>query len=105
MVNYIPENTPFYPTDHCGVLRVRDSNILPRYLSKALENAGAEIKFSRSYRASIERVKNLSIPVPPIGEQKNFITQIKPLEDAISELYIGLEEVEAKRKTILDKYL
>lgn len=105
MVNYIPENTPFYPTDHCGVLRVKDNDILPRYLSKALESAGSEIKFSRSYRASIERVKNLSIPVPPVDEQENVIVQIKPLEDAISKLYVDLEEVETKRKTILSKYL
>ena len=105
MVNYIPENTPFYPTDHCGVLRVKDNDILPRYLSKALESAGSEIKFSRSYRASIERIKNLSIPVPPVDEQENVIVQIKPLEDAISKLYVDLEEVETKRKTILSKYL
>ena len=105
MVNYIPENTPFYPTNHCGVLRVKDNDILPRYLSKALESAGSEIKFSRSYRASIERIKNLSIPVPPVDEQENVIVQIKPLEDAISKLYVDLEEVETKRKTILSKYL
>ena len=30
---------------------------------------------------------------------------IKPLEDAISKLYVDLEEVETKRKTILSKYL
>ena len=105
MVNYIPEDTPFYPTHHCGVLRVKDNDILPRYLSKALESEGAEIKFSKNYRTSIERVKNLSIPVPSVDEQKNVIVQIKPLEDAISKLYVDLEEVEARRKTILGKYL
>ncbi len=105
MVNYIPEDTPFDPTHHCGVLRVKDNDILPRYLSKALESEGAEIKFSKNYRTSIERVKNLSIPVPSVDEQKNVIVQIKPLEDAISKLYVDLEEVEARRKTILGKYL
>ena len=29
MVNIIPKNQPFYPTDHCGVLRIKNNN---RYL-------------------------------------------------------------------------
>lgn len=38
MVNYIEKHKPFYPTDHCGVMRVKSEDINPRYLTWALEN-------------------------------------------------------------------
>lgn len=28
MVNYIQEGKEFYPTDHCGVLRIKDTSIM-----------------------------------------------------------------------------
>lgn len=37
MVNYMPAGYPFYPTDHCGVLRVDTGIIHPRYLAFVLE--------------------------------------------------------------------
>ena len=40
MVNYIPENTPFYPTDHCGVIRVNNKEIHPKYLAWVLNLEG-----------------------------------------------------------------
>ncbi|MBN1637556.1 MAG: N-6 DNA methylase, partial [Ignavibacteriales bacterium] len=36
MVNYMPANKPFYPTDHCGVVRVKNDVVHPRYLAWVL---------------------------------------------------------------------
>lgn len=105
MVNYIPENEPFYPTDHCGVLRIKVDDINPRYMARALELAGHKVRFSRSYRASIERIQGIRIPLPPITEQQQIISQIEPIENQILDLeksIMGLksERVDVFRKSI-----
>lgn len=105
MVNYIPEGTPFYPTDHCGILRVKTKDLLPRYISKALENEGVEIKFSRNFRPSIKRVKDISIPVPSIDKQKETIAQIEPIEQQITQLDARFTEIEMSKEKIISKYL
>ena len=79
MVNYIKENQPFYPTDYCGVLRVKGNDINPRYLTWLLDKAGQEVHFSRNHRASIDRIKGLSVTVPTIQEQNNIVDKIEKL--------------------------
>ena len=51
MVNLLPAGMPFYPTDHCGVLRIKTDEIVPKYMALALEYEGKLQKFSRSNRA------------------------------------------------------
>ena len=52
MVNMIPSNTPFYPTDHCGVLRIKTDDVLPKYMTYLLQKEGERVGFNRSYRMS-----------------------------------------------------
>lgn len=72
MTNYIQENIPFYPTDHCGVLRCLDGSMNTIYLSYALYEAGKEVNFSRQIRASIDRIKDLTISAPDIATQNQI---------------------------------
>ena len=60
MVNIIPANKPFYPTDHCGVLRIKTDDIIPKYMALALQVEGEFERFSRSNRASTQRIANFS---------------------------------------------
>lgn len=106
MVNTIDKDIPFYPTDHCGVLRLNDnSKLLENYVAYALNKQGAEYGFSRSKRASIDRIETIKIPVPDIEEQKKIITKVLPLETEIAKLQKEIEEIPAKKQAILDKYL
>ena len=58
MVNHLKKDISFYPTDHCGVIRVKQKNIVePKYLAWALKEVGEEQRFSRSNRASTARIK------------------------------------------------
>lgn len=66
MTSYLPSDMPFYPTDHCGVLRCKNSEVNPRYLAHILEVEGRKMGFSRSYRASIDRVHGIAFTVPDI---------------------------------------
>lgn len=96
MVNLIPADVPFYPTDHCGVLRVKTDDIIPKYLAVALEVEGTFEKFSRSNRASVQRIKSLTIQIPEDKEKQQAIvdavndldSQIKDLNATVSSLYI-----------------
>ena len=76
MVNYIEKEKPFYPTDHCGVLRIKGKEIHPRYLTWVLGRAGKEVRFSRNHRASIDRIKGLSIKAPTLELQKQLVEKM-----------------------------
>lgn len=105
MVNYIAKDKPFYPTDHCGVLRVKTDEIHPKYLRFALEQEGTEKRFSRSNRASTERIKALTIKTPSIDEQRIFVEKIERLEIEIVEAQKIIESAKDKKEKILKEYL
>lgn len=85
MVNFIPSNQPFYPTDHCGVLRVKANDINPRYLAFALQQEGRKMRFNRNNRAAILRIESLKISIPPIDVQNEFADMVEKSEKRISE--------------------
>ena len=76
MVNCYAKEQPFYPTDHCGVLRVLTDKVNPRYMAHVLETEGSKMKFSRSYRASIDRVEGISFTVPDIDVQNTAVEKV-----------------------------
>lgn len=106
MVNYLQADRPFYPTDHCGVIKVLDENvILPKYLVYPLLKAGEHERFSRANRASTERIKALTIRIPSIDIQKNTVTKVIEIENEINTLKQKMEECKYQKQVILDKYL
>lgn len=122
MVNIMPANKPFYPTDHCGVLRIKTDDILPKYMALALQVEGEFERFSRSNRASTQRIANLIIQVPSIGEQQKIVGEIEAIDKKIAdEQTIIIEQSEkvkskfdakkriailiAERNSLIDKYL
>lgn len=105
MVGFMPSGKAFYPTDHCGVLRVKTENIQAKILAFGLENEGRKVGFRREYRASLERVRNLQIPLPPIESQKQIINAISKIEEKISLMDSSLEGLEGKKSKILKSAL
>lgn len=105
MVNTIPANMPFYPTDHCGVLRIKTNDILPKYMAFLLQKAGERVGFSRSYMASIDRIEGLTVEVAPIEEQRKAVAQVEQYESEIRKAQAIMDGCAARKKAILDKYL
>jgi restriction endonuclease S subunit len=106
MVNHLEKNIPFYPTDHCGVIRVlEDEKIEPKYLSWVLEQVGNEQRFSRANRASTARIKVLSVKAPDYEFQKDIVSKIKVLETKLKENDIIINSAKSKKEEILRKYL
>ena len=105
MVNILPEGFEFYPTDHCGVLIVDKDIINPRYMAHALEKEGQTIGFSRSHRASVDRIKSINIYAPNIELQNTEMERVYKLEEKIKELEESQIDLNKEISVILDKYL
>ena len=105
MVNFMHDDIPFYPTDHCGVLRVLTEQIHPRYAARVLEREGKSLGFSRSYRASLDRVGRITFDVPAIEVQTRAMNEVLQLEAEILQAHIELEDLAGKKGAILKKYL
>jgi type I restriction enzyme M protein len=105
MVNYIPENTPFYPTDHCGVLRVLSNDIFPKYVAWVLRKEGRDKQFSRQLRASMDRITSLSIKVPSVAKQKEVITKVEALEKQIANARKFLATTPVLKADVIKRYL
>lgn len=104
MVNFIPANIPFYPTDHCGVLRVNTNKIIPKYLEFVLRVEGEFEKFSRANRASIQRIKRLRIQIPPLELQKKFAAYVENCEALKSSARANREKLILEREELVTKY-
>ena len=105
MVNYIAANQKFYPTDHCGVLRCKTDEINPYFLSMLLETAGNRFGFRRELRASIERIKSLSVKIPSLTLQQRIVAECQQIDaesreakDKIAKLQEEIAEIVADAK-------
>ena len=105
MVNYIPAGVPFYPTDHCGVLRVDETKMNPHFVMFMLDIAGQQAAFNRSNRASIDRIKSLSIPNVPLDIQNKVIAEVEEYEAIIAEAQAKMSQCAEQKKEILKKYI
>lgn len=76
--NVVEKNKPFYPTDHCGVIRIKDDEILPEYLMLQLEKCKKHYGFDRGLRSSIKNMKEVVINIP--FNSKNNIDREKQIE-------------------------
>lgn len=105
MVGFMPKNKKFYPTDHCGVLRVDDTKINAKYISFILNEAGKKQGFSRKLRASIDRIKALRVKLPSLEFQDQIADVTDKIEKKINEYKIELDSLEKEKEKILQKYL
>ncbi|EAK4924956.1 restriction endonuclease [Campylobacter jejuni] len=105
MVGFIPKNKKFYPTDHCGVLRVDVTKINAKYISFILNEAGKKQGFSRKLRASIDRIKALRVKLPSLEFQDQIADITDKIEKKINEYKIELDRLEKEKEKILQKYL
>jgi type I restriction enzyme M protein len=105
MVNSIEANKPFYPTDHCGVLRVIKGDIHHKYLAWILKKEGDRVRFSRTNRASMDSIKTLNIKVPSKTVQDALIVEVEKSEIKIRAAETVLENIESKKHNILIKHL
>lgn len=105
LVSFMPKEKPFYPTDHCGVLRCKADEVNSRYLAHVLEGEGKKLGFSRNYRASIDRVKGITFYAPSMARQNEVVAEVEKIEAKIADAETRLEALQGKTAEVLKKYL
>ncbi len=54
---------------------------------------------------SLQNIKDIKIPLPPIAEQKKIVAEIETIENEINTLQDKLNEIPQQKEEILKKYL
>lgn len=90
--NYIPKNTPFVSTDHCGTIRILSDEILPKYLMIQLEKVKHKYGFDRGLRASLKNMESVFIDLPIDSKGKIDIQK----QNEVIERYEYIEELKVK---------
>lgn len=101
--SFVPKETKFYPTDHCGVLRVKTSDFDTYYVSMVLDIIGLMYGFSRGYRSSTERIGSIKIPQPPIDIQEKVAKQGKLIRHDFENTRMSIKEYRTKITNLLSK--
>lgn len=98
--NIIPANTKFIPTDHCGILNIKDKNIDSEYLLYELRATKARYGFDRTFRASLENIVNVSAKIPvnknniyDLAKQKMIASRYKKIEKIQTHLIENLDSL------------
>jgi len=105
MVNILPKKYEFYPTDHCGIMIVNDEVINPRYMAYLLEKEGNAKGFSRTFRASLDRIKSINISVPNIELQNEKMEEVNKIEIEIEKLKKEQIDINFEINNIVEKYI
>ncbi|MCR5804285.1 MAG: N-6 DNA methylase [Clostridia bacterium] len=105
MTSYMPAKVKFYPTDHCGVLRCKTNDVHPKYLVHLLEIEGKKAGFSRSYRASMDRIEGLTLTIPDRKEQDKTIAKIEEIEKKLEKTQKQLASLENEIGKVIEKHI
>ena len=62
--NVVGMGSPFATTDHCGTIKILDSNIDPFFLANMLRESSHKYGFDRGLRASLTNMKNIKLSIP-----------------------------------------
>lgn len=105
MTRFMPKDSPFFPTDHCGWIRLKnDAPINMHYLRYVLFDLGVKESYSRTKRPTVDRIRELDISVPDISIQNKIIEEIRPLEEEIEKAIKEIESINLLKAKIMDKY-
>lgn len=101
--NFIPKNTPFVSTDHCGAIRILNDDILPEFLMIQLDKVKHQYGFDRGLRSSLKNMKEVKIEIPfdekgkiDIEKQREIIEKyeyVSSLKSKISDYQKQINEL------------
>lgn len=103
MVAYLNKDIAFYPTDHCGVLRVLDPEIDSYYVALALEEVGKHYGFTRAYRASTERISAVQLPIPPKDIQDIIVSECRKIDEEYNTSRMSIDTYRQKIAEVFDR--
>ena len=100
--NFIPKETPFVTTDHCGTIRILSDKILPEYLMLLLEYKKHEYGFDRGLRASLKNMQQVVIEIPINEQGKIDLEKQKEVIEKYQNIYELKGKIDFFRKKLND---
>ena len=88
----------FATTDHCGVIRILNTGILPEYLLHALELQSHALGFDRTLRPSLAKMRKVTAKIP-INEFGQFD---KTSQKEITQKYISIKKIKEDLRNEID---
>ena len=109
----IQKGTLFASTDHCGVIKILDENIMPEYVKLLLEQKKYQLGFDRTLRSNLKNMGSmvyLDIPLDDNGsfdyeQQKNIIEQHIPISNFLEKISDIQKEINHQRINLETEYL
>ena len=101
-VNVIPAGIQFETTDHCGVIRMLDRDILPEYLMYALHMHRREESYSRAFRASLTNVRRIRLPIPVTASGAFDVGRQQMVAASFMAIQGKAEEIEALKDRVVE---
>lgn len=109
--NFIPKNTPFVSTDHCGAIRILNDDILPEFLMIQLDKVKHRHGFDRGLRSSLKNMKEVKIEIPfdekgkiDVEKQREIIEKYEYVSSLKSKISDYQKQVENLNVEVINHY-
>ncbi|RWM67871.1 MAG: SAM-dependent DNA methyltransferase [Mesorhizobium sp.] len=102
--NHIPPGTEFATTDHCGMIRILNEEILPEFLLFALDAQRREETFNRSFRASLANMRRFQVRVPATADGKFDLAAQSLIAGRFGEIQERREKLDAAKRVFEESY-
>ena len=74
-------------------------------MARILETEGKKLNFSRSYRASIDRIQGITFSAPAISLQNDVVAKVIDLEHKIADAEQKIKSLSGKKSEIIASYI
>ena len=98
----IKAGTKFHPTDHCGVLRIRNNSIDPEYLWHTLRATRERYGFDRTYRANLQNIAQVVVPIPVLDDGSIDVDRQKEMASTYHEIERRRDDVRGLLQQIVE---
>jgi len=99
--NVIKKETKFATTDHCGIIKILDENIIPEYLIYQLELQKHKLGYDRTLRPSLTNMSDVTVKLPV--NSKGIIN--KKIQEKIVKRYVTLKEIKNNLQSEMEELL
>ena len=100
--NVIKKGVRFAFTDHCGAVKILDSQVLPDYLKYQLELQSKMLGYDRTLRPSLKVMSQVVVQIPfkskgtpDVEEQQKVVKKYKKAQNIKANLKMRLEELKS----------
>ena len=103
--NIIPSGTKFATTDHCGTIKIKNTEIIPEYINYQLNKIKTS-SFDREWRPSLKNMGKKSVSIPVLENSKSNSKEINfdvETQKQIAKKFTLLKKVKEKLQLLREE--